>query len=96
MGYAILESSVLGMPESPFAAEYEAFRRMLIEARHKSGLTQAELAEAIGRPQSFVSKYETGERRLDVVEFVRITSILRVDPARLIRILRDQFSWRGA
>lgn len=80
------------MPKNPFAAEYEALRDMLIEARRKSGLTQAELAKAIGRPQSFVSKYEAGERRVDVIEFVRIATVLKVDPARLIRTLREQIS----
>lgn len=80
------------MSKSPFAKEYEAFRQMLIEERRKSGLTQTELAEVIGRPQSFVSKYEAGERRVDVVEFVRITSALKVDPAKLIRILRERIS----
>lgn len=80
------------MPKNPFAAEYEALRDMLIEARRKSGLTQAELAKAIGRPQSFVSKYEAGERRVDVIEFVRIATVLKVDPGRLIRTLRKQIS----
>lgn len=80
------------MPKNPFAAEYEALRDMLIEARRKSGLTQAELAEAVGRPQSFVSKYEAGERRVDVVEFVRITSVLKVDPAKLIRTLKERIN----
>lgn len=87
-----MESSVRGMPKNPFAAEYEDLRDMLIEARRKSALTQAELAKAIGRPQSFVSKYEAGERRVDVVEFVRISSVLKVDPAKLIRTLRERMS----
>lgn len=54
---------------------------LLVEARKASGLTQAELAEALGKPQSFVAKYENGERRIDVIEFVDITSALDVPTA---------------
>lgn len=82
------------MRKNPFAPEYEALRQILVDARRKSGLTQAELAEAIGRPQSFVSKYEAGERRVDVVEFVRIASALKADPVRLVRLLKDRISRR--
>ncbi|WP_443018981.1 helix-turn-helix domain-containing protein [Sphingomonas sp.] len=48
------------------------------------GLTQAELADALGKPQSFVAKYENGERRIDVVEFVDITAALGVSTAGLL------------
>ncbi|MCX5512874.1 XRE family transcriptional regulator [Kaistia algarum] len=54
---------------------------LLVEARKAKGLTQAELAEALNKPQSFVAKYENGERRIDVVEFVDITSALGVSTA---------------
>ena len=46
---------------------------------------QAQLAERLSRPQSFVSKFERGERRLDVIEFRRITNALGVDAPRLLR-----------
>ena len=42
--------------------------RRLKEARRRSGLTQAEAARALGQPQNFVSKCETGERRIDPIE----------------------------
>ncbi|MFG1403814.1 MULTISPECIES: helix-turn-helix domain-containing protein [unclassified Xanthobacter] len=51
---------------------------LLVEARKAKGLTQAELADALGKPQSFVAKYENGERRIDVVEFVDITAVLGI------------------
>jgi len=57
---------------------------LLVEARKAKGLTQAELAEALNKPQSFVAKYENGERRIDVVEFVDITSALGVSTADLL------------
>jgi transcriptional regulator with XRE-family HTH domain len=55
------------------------------EFRREANLTQAELARALRKPQSFVSKYERGERRLDVPEFLRIVAALGVDPAVAIR-----------
>ncbi|ONH84059.1 transcriptional regulator [Roseomonas mucosa] len=57
---------------------------LLVEARKAKGLTQAELAEALNKPQSFVAKYENGERRIDVVEFVDITAALSVSTADLL------------
>ena len=63
---------------------YEKFRKLLIEARQKSGLTQAEVAARLGVSQSFVSKYELGERRLDVIELLRITDILNASVHDLI------------
>jgi transcriptional regulator with XRE-family HTH domain len=49
-----------------------------------AGLTQQALALRLKKPQSFVAKYEGGERRLDVVEFVAIARVLGADPVRLI------------
>jgi transcriptional regulator with XRE-family HTH domain len=48
-------------------------------------VTQAELAKLVGRPQSFVSKYESGERRLDVAEFVGVARVLGADPVSMMR-----------
>ena len=48
------------------------------------GQQAIELAERLSRPQSFVSKYETGERRLDVVEFLEVAEALRLDAGDLL------------
>lgn len=72
------------MPKSPFSRKHEHFRELLAEARRGAGLTQVALAKKLGRPQSFVSKFERGERRLDVIEFLDVTRALRVDPAQII------------
>lgn len=56
------------MPKSVFQPEYERFRAYLRQTRLASGLTQAELAARLAQTQSFVSKCERGERRLDVIE----------------------------
>lgn len=59
--------------------QYELFRKLMIQAREKSGLTQVQVAGALGKPQSFVSKYERGDRRLDFSEFVEIADVLGID-----------------
>jgi transcriptional regulator with XRE-family HTH domain len=67
--------------------KYENFRKLLIEYRLKQGATQTQLAERLGRPQSFVSKYENGERRLDLIEFLDIAATLEIDPFDFIKEL---------
>jgi transcriptional regulator with XRE-family HTH domain len=64
---------------------YRRFRQLLVEARKAANLTQAELSSRLKRPQSFVSKYERGERRLDVVEFGDVAKALGIDPLRFLR-----------
>jgi len=60
--------------------EYVLLRKMLQRERRISGLDQEEVATALGRAQSFVSKYEQGERRLDVVDFIRLCEVLVTCP----------------
>lgn len=57
----------------------------LVAARQRAGLTQQQLADRLDKHQSFVAKYEGGERRLDVVEFLTLARVLQFDPARAIR-----------
>ena len=54
--------------------------QVLVETRKSKGITQQELADRLKRPQSYVAKIETGERRLDVVEFVEWFEALSADP----------------
>lgn len=75
--------------KSVFTRQYDQFRRLLIDARKAANLTQAEVAEELDRPQSFVAKYEGGERRLDVVEFLAVANAINVNPIDLIRQLQD-------
>ena len=77
------------MTKSAFSQQYDRFRHLLIEARKAAELTQAEVANTLGRPQSFVAKYERGERRLDVVEFLEVAKAIEIDPIDLIRQLQD-------
>jgi transcriptional regulator with XRE-family HTH domain len=80
-----------GLIKSLHSKEQLAFRELLIETRRQAGLTQYELAELLKRPQSFIAKYEGGERRLDVVEFIAIARAMNSDPIRIIRALIKQF-----
>lgn len=72
------------MAKSLHTPEYEHFRSLLVAAREKVGLTQAEVSAKLGRPQSFVAKYEGGERRLDVIEFVQVCTALRINPHAIL------------
>lgn len=67
------------MPSSLHSHQYQIFRSLLVAAREKSGLTQVRLAEKLGKPQSFISKYERGERRLDFTEFIELADVLEID-----------------
>jgi len=51
-----------------YSARHQRFRDLLRQIRVEAGLTQVQLAEKLGRPQSYVSKAEMGERRLDFIE----------------------------
>jgi len=76
------------MVRSVFSAGYQRFRRLLVQERKRAGLTQAALATRLDRPQSFVSKYEQGERRIDVIEFLEIAKALEIEPEKFIVRLR--------
>ena len=54
---------------------YQILLALLLEARTAAGMTQKELAAKLGRQQSFVSKTENGERRLDVIEFMDVCRV---------------------
>jgi transcriptional regulator with XRE-family HTH domain len=65
------------MKKSIYSEEYKYFLRKLIKARKEIGLTQKQVAVKIKKPQSFVSKFETGERRLDVIELKELAKIYK-------------------
>ena len=64
------------MTKAKFSSANDAFRRLLRRTRIESGMSQLDLASKLGMPQSFVSKYETGERRLDFVETILVCEAL--------------------
>ena len=66
------------MEKSIYSREYQAVTKLLKQAREAAGMSQVELAEALGQSQSFVSKTERGERRLDVVQLRTVCNALGV------------------
>jgi transcriptional regulator with XRE-family HTH domain len=64
-------------------------RKLLLRQRTNRAVTQAELAKRLGKPQSFVAKYEGGERRLSVIEFIEIAEALQLRPSDLLDELHE-------
>ena len=64
---------------------YRVVRAHLVGARQRARLTQQALAARIGRPQSYISAVETGQQRLDIVEFIHLVHALGLDPAEVMR-----------
>lgn len=71
------------MPRSIHSDEYRRLTAILLETRNAAGLTQQEVADRLGKPQSYVAKVERNERRIDVVEFISLAKALDADPTRL-------------
>ena len=71
------------------ARAYPELSRLLQEARKDAGMTQQQTATVLGKPQSYVSKYEQGERRLDLIEFIEICSVLGCDPRTIVEKLAE-------
>jgi transcriptional regulator with XRE-family HTH domain len=71
-----------------YERSYAAFTELLKEERKNAGLTQAALAKKLRRPQSYVSKYERGDRRLDVIEFIEVARVIGFDLHDFLRKLK--------
>ncbi len=69
---------------SVHSGEYQALLRRLKKARQEAGLTQEQVAKKLGKPQSFVSKCEAGERRIDVLELRDFLRVYRSDIATFL------------
>ena len=67
-------------------------RHKLIEHRHEKKLTQTQLASKLHLPQSFVSKYESGERKLDVVDLIEVLHALGCSPVDFFRNYYTEFN----
>ena len=72
------------MIKSVHSEPYSVFAALLVDARKGAGMRQIELAQKLNKPQSFVSKFECGERRLDVIEFLVIMDALGADPVAIL------------
>ena len=77
------------MRKSLRSERQEFFLTLLRQARKDAGLTQQDVADRLGKPQSFVAKYEGSERRLDVVEFIEVAEAIGIEPASAVKRARE-------
>jgi len=85
LGYSVKASYNNRVVKSVFATQYQELQALLRQLRLDAGYTQAELAKRLGQPQSFVSKYESGERRLDLVELRQICEAVGISLREFVR-----------
>ncbi len=72
----------------------KSFLRLIFEARKRAGLTQKQLADVLRKNQSYISKYENGDRRLDVIEFIEVAHAIDVNPVEIIADLEKGWKKR--
>jgi transcriptional regulator with XRE-family HTH domain len=77
--------------KSTHSAQYRALLARMRAAREGRGISQQELARRLGKPQSYVSKAELGERRLDVVEFLHFMRAIEGEPFALLRDVEREY-----
>jgi transcriptional regulator with XRE-family HTH domain len=66
--------------------------RVIASVRERQGLKQQDVASALGLPPSYLSKIESGTRRLDVIELLHLARAMKVDAANLVREIDDSIS----
>jgi len=81
----VMAKTARGLTKSLQLPEHRVLCGLLAVTRREAGLTQHIVAMRLKRPQSFVAKYEGGERRLDLIEFVAVAEALSADPVELLR-----------
>lgn len=78
------------MTKSIFTNNYQMLLKLLIAVRKKAGITQQTLAKKLGKNQSYISKYENAERRLDMIEVIAIMKAMDSNPVELMNnILKE-------
>jgi len=78
------------MSRSIYSSHYQNLCRLLIEERKGRGLTQIDVAQRLRRPQSYVSKYESGERKISVIDLIEIARAIGFDVGKFVRQLDAQ------
>lgn len=73
---------------------YARFVEHLVKRRVKAGISQQMLADALGWNQSIIAKVESVQRRLDIIELVRIANVLDFDASRLVREIQQELQSR--
>lgn len=87
LGYGQVWRCAWTVDKSIYSAEYQQLCALLRELRQEAGLTQVQVARLLDEPQSFVSKYESGERRLDVIELRLVATALRTSLQAIVNLL---------
>jgi transcriptional regulator with XRE-family HTH domain len=77
----------MSRPKTRFSQNYLQFLKLLRRARIDAGLTQTDTAQRLRRPQSFVAKCESGERRVDIIELTAFCRAYHVQPEKFVREL---------
>ena len=77
------------MPKACRLSAQEQLQALLRQLRTEAGLTQTDVAQRLGQPQSFVSKYESGERRLDILELREVCQVIGISLPEFIRCLEE-------
>lgn len=85
LGAMVLGIYIKRVMKSVFTKPYKTMLSLLISSRREKGLSQRALSDMLEKAPTYVSKYERGERRLDVVEFLEIVKVLEADPHEIIR-----------
>jgi transcriptional regulator with XRE-family HTH domain len=70
------------------SARHKALIELIVRKREAARMTQADLADRLGEYQSFVARLESGQRRIDVVEFLELADAVGFDPAKVISALK--------
>lgn len=92
LGYFGLSSKLRAsrrVQKSIYTHKHQLFCDMLRQARKRKGMTQVELAKKLGTRQQWIAKVESGERRLDVIEFSELAVVLGIDPKRFFNALNS-------
>lgn len=74
-----------------YSDEHRRLTELLREVREKAGMTQAQVAAGFGRPMDYISRMEGGQRRVDVVEWLRFLRICGADPVTFLARIASAF-----
>ena len=73
------------------SAPYDVLRTILKEARTKAGLEQSDVGALVGKEQSYISRIERGGHYVEIVEFFRLATALKLDPAAVVKQMYDVY-----
>lgn len=80
----MVSTSDAAMPKSIHSPRHLRLAELIGEKRKAAGMTQAQVAKAIGRHQPFIVNIEAAQRRVDVVELIALAEIIGFDPSEIL------------